>query len=165
MTGTTARIRWTDDDPAREYAAFTGSAGPSGWNWVPFGIYEETAGPVAGLRTHFLTSNLPGQERRRHFGHPDDLKAEAECWLEDFVSSLGASFGDWPDCSAVARFETIDHTRGLASVSPASTRAVVVYGARVEFSLQDDGRTLKVFLTDPAKADQDAAPAAAGEKE
>lgn len=102
----TEHIRWSDDDPSHEYAAFTGSAGPSGWNWVPFGIYEEADGPVAGLKTYFLTSSLPGQERRRHFGHPDDLKAEAERWLERFISSLGAIFPPEPakeSSNAVAR--------------------------------------------------------------
>ena len=155
MTETT-RIRW---EPT-QYGGWTGHVGTlEPWAYQIWKPGDETP-------EWRLTSALFGQYGRRvDNDNPGALKAEAECWLEDFVSSLGASFGDWPDCSAVARFETIDHTRGLASVSPASTRAVVVYGARVEFSLQDDGRTLKVFLTDPAKADQDAAPAAAGEKE
>lgn len=79
-----------------------------------------------------------------------ELKNRAERWLEEFTSSLGAIFGV-PDCSAVTRFETIDHTRGLASISQVSTRAVVAYGASVELSFQDGGQTLKVILTDPAK--------------
>lgn len=152
---TETRIRWTDDDPSREYAAFTGSVGPSGWNWVPFGIYEEMDGPVAGLRTYFLTSGLPGQDRRRHFGHPDDLKAEAERWLERFVSSLGASFEAEPDYSAVTRFEVIDHTTDsgrLVSYSPDVARSVVARGVKVDLAFQDDGRTVKAFLADPRTA-------------
>ena len=96
---------------------------------------------------------LPGQFGARDDDEdPEALKEPAERWLAGFVASLGAIFpAPSPDYSAVTRFETIDHTRGLASIDPDSVRAVVVYGARVEFLLQDDGRTLKVILTDPAK--------------
>ena len=90
MTGT--RIRWDDGSQSHEYATSVGYVGPSRWNWYAFGIYAETDGPVAGLRTHFLTSALPGQARLRRFGHPDDLKAEAERWLSEFVAALGAVF-------------------------------------------------------------------------
>lgn len=41
----------------------------------------------------------------------------------------------------VTRFEVIDHTKKQGG------RIVVEYGVKVELSLQDDNRTLKVFLT------------------
>jgi hypothetical protein len=44
--------------------------------------------------------------------------------------------------SKVTRFEVIDHT------FTGPNRAIVRYGVNVELQLQDDGRTLKVFLTD-----------------
>ena len=39
-----------------------------------------------------LTTALTGMEGERRYGAPDELKAEAERWLERFVSSLGAVF-------------------------------------------------------------------------
>ena len=41
----------------------------------------------------------------------------------------------------VTRFEVIDHTKDGGG------RALVRYGIRVQTSLQDEGRTLKIFLT------------------
>ena len=85
------RIRWDDEYQSHEHATSVGYAGPSGWNWCPFAIYKELE---PGSSDHFLVSELPGQDRRRHLGTPDELKAEAERWLEEFVSSLGAIFMD-----------------------------------------------------------------------
>lgn len=48
---------------------------------------------------------------------------------------------DW-DLSEVTRFEVINHAEG------GQGRELVKYGVNVEFSFQDDHRTLKVFLTD-----------------
>lgn len=45
----------------------------------------------------------------------------------------------------VTRFEVIDHS------SKKRGRYVVEKGIKVELSLQDDNRTLKVFLTDQKK--------------
>lgn len=56
-------------------------------------------------------------------------------------SSLGRK--PLPDTSKVTRFELIDW-RGTGS----SSRRVVEYGVTVMVDLQDDDRTLKVFLTD-----------------
>jgi len=42
----------------------------------------------------------------------------------------------------VTRFEVIDHTSELQG------RILVKYGVKVEISIQDEGRTMKVFLTD-----------------
>lgn len=41
-----------------------------------------------------LTASLPDHHGIRFYGTTDELKAEAERWLERFVSSLGASFKD-----------------------------------------------------------------------
>ena len=42
----------------------------------------------------------------------------------------------------ITRFEVIDHTSELQG------RILVKYGVKVEISIQDNGRTMKVFLTD-----------------
>lgn len=60
------------------------------------------------------------------------------------------------DCSAVTRFEVIDHTAGAVSYCPEVPRSVVARGVSVELSLQDDGRTLKVFLREPPPAEMQA---------
>jgi hypothetical protein len=44
--------------------------------------------------------------------------------------------------SKVNRFEVIDHTVEKLG------RILVKYGVEIELSFQDDGKTLKVFLTD-----------------
>jgi hypothetical protein len=45
----------------------------------------------------------------------------------------------------VTRFEVIDHS------SKKRGRIVVEYGVKVEASVQDEGKTLKIFLTDSKK--------------
>jgi len=45
----------------------------------------------------------------------------------------------------VTRFEVIDHSKKMRG------RYVVEYGIKVEVSIQDDGRTMKVFLTNQDK--------------
>lgn len=45
------------------------------------------------------------------------------------------------DTSSITRFEVIDHTKN------GNGRILVVRNMKVELSLQDDGKTLKVFLT------------------
>lgn len=47
------------------------------------------------------------------------------------------------ETTKVTRFEVIDHRTGVEN-----GRAFVSYYCRVESSLQDDGRTLKVFIGD-----------------
>jgi hypothetical protein len=154
----TERIRW---EPTR-HSDLDGEDG--GWDGK-VGTLEPLAFQVWRSNCDFrdvvlgewvLSIRLPGplSEQLPHGHDPEALKAEAEKWLERFVSSLGAVFGPGtaePDCSAVTRFEVIDLTEGLASRSPDSVRAVVAYGISAKLAFQDDGRTLKVFLTDPAK--------------
>jgi hypothetical protein len=55
------------------------------------------------------------------------------------------------------RFEVIDHR--MESVTTGRVRAFVAHGAMVELSFQDQGRTLKVFLSD-VKASNDEGAAA-----
>ena len=45
----------------------------------------------------------------------------------------------------VIRFEVIDHSKKMRG------RYVVEYGVKVELSIQDDGKTMKVFLTNQNK--------------
>ena len=49
----------------------------------------------------------------------------------------------------ITRFEVIDHT------SEFQGRILVKYGVKVEISIQDDGRTMKVFLTDKINNNQE----------
>lgn len=44
------------------------------------------------------------------------------------------------------RFEVIDHR---SSNKTHNARALTVYGASISISVQDGGKTLKVFLNDP----------------
>lgn len=46
----------------------------------------------------------------------------------------------------VTRFEVVNHSGRRISTSPESPRALVAYDISVSLSLQDDDRTLKVFL-------------------
>lgn len=48
----------------------------------------------------------------------------------------------------VTRFEVINHT------AKGEGRELVKYGVQVRLSYQDDGRTLKVFLTDPQSGEE-----------
>jgi hypothetical protein len=45
----------------------------------------------------------------------------------------------------VTRFEVIDHSKKMRG------RYVVEYGIKIEVSIQDDGKTMKVFLTNQDK--------------
>ena len=83
------RIRWEPNDDGRDYtAAFRGYAGQS--DAAIFAIYP----PCARVSEWALRSDLTGQDHYRAGGDkPDNLKPHAERWLEEFVSSLDASFG------------------------------------------------------------------------
>lgn len=83
MTETTARIRW---EPT-EYAGLGGFVG-AGKSWL-FQIWP------TGKDGWQLDSTLPGQfDRHPVSSDPGKLKAKAERFLAEFVSSLGAIFGD-----------------------------------------------------------------------
>lgn len=47
----------------------------------------------------------------------------------------------------ITRFEVIDHTK-MAIKNDAFGRILTKYGISLELSVQDEGRTLKVFLSD-----------------
>ena len=91
-------------------------------------------------------------------------------WLEDMIKNMvynGADFGDdYPSLlvhierakemeneqrfdNKATRFEVIDHTDKKRG------RIVVEYGVDVEISIQDDGQTMKVFLTNNKQQDND----------
>ena len=61
--------------------------------------------------------------------------------LEDIIMKANQEVLD-VTTKSVTRFEVIDHTRKKQG------RIVVEYNVNVELSLQDENRTLKVFLTD-----------------
>lgn len=56
------------------------------------------------------------------------------------------------DTSKVTSFEVIDH-RAAAFEAGLAGRAMVKYDVKIELSLQDDGKTLKVFMDDPEPVD------------
>ncbi len=76
------RIRW---EPT-QYGGFTGHVGTLE-TWV-FQIYR----PVLASQGWVLTATFPGALNDVRPGTADELKAEAERWLEEFVSSIGASY-------------------------------------------------------------------------
>ena len=79
-TPETGRIRWNDTNPIVKAGLFG-----------PFSFTILKIGTEPGWR---LTAELPGLGRKNaDSDNPDDLKAEAERWLEEFITSLGASFG------------------------------------------------------------------------
>jgi len=93
MTETT-RIRW---EPT-QYGGWTGHVGTlEPWAYQIWKPGDETP-------EWRLTSALFGQYGRRvDNDNPGALKAEAERWLEEFVSSLGASFEPEPAKSRKSR--------------------------------------------------------------
>ena len=89
-----SRIRWEDEPPGYAVTA-DGFIGSIGWRWRAFKIWN----PDARVDPRpFLTSDLPGWDRSQQHGTPDELKAEAERWLEQFVVSLGAIFPEKRTC-------------------------------------------------------------------
>ena len=87
MTETTARIAWSYD--AGLYL-WSGSVGT-------LGAMFRIVAPLIEGRGFLLASDFPGQERKRRDGDDlGELQAEAERWLEEFVTSLGATFPDAP---------------------------------------------------------------------
>ena len=57
------------------------------------------------------------------------------------------------DFQAIERFELIDHTHGAVSCYPTRPRMVIAKNINVELSLQDGGRTLKIFLSRETRDD------------
>lgn len=56
------------------------------------------------------------------------------------------------DFSNINRFELINHTGGDIPVSQGRGRIVVLFPCPIiEFSIQDEGRTLKIFITNDTK--------------
>ena len=83
---TETRIRWSDD-PACP-GDFNGHVGTV--TRLAFRII----GPGSVNERWLLSIRLPVPSEFVYADGPDKLKAEAERWLERFVASLGASFGD-----------------------------------------------------------------------
>jgi hypothetical protein len=83
------RIRWHDEPVNGESMGSVGTLDPAVFRiWAP----EEEGGEWL-----LTAAALPGEAGKRRYGaSPDDLKAEAERWLEEFVSSLGAVFPPVP---------------------------------------------------------------------
>jgi hypothetical protein len=88
------RIHWQDEEATGNTIGRVGSGGS-----YLFCIWQANAG--AGKWR--LTSTLPGQDEWHLYrDDPGVLKAEAEKWLERFVSSLGAVFpGGHPEGNAI----------------------------------------------------------------
>ncbi len=132
MTETTARIRW---EPTK-YGGWTGGTGTlDGWL---FQVWKAPA-PVGPWR---LESNLPGNFwRTKDDDDPDELKAEAERWLEEFVTSLGASFPDKPDESAAFQ---LSEARDVLARWDAEPGGAIMFGR--ERVLADQVRALLAIV-------------------
>ena len=118
MAETITRIRWHHDGTE----GFVGTVGSRVFAlWPPEGDDGEW----------LLTAALTGMEGERRYGTPDELKAEAERWLERFVSSLGAVFPDEPGTMFA------DVTDGEAYEE--AFRARHAPGRRVRFARPDAG--------------------------
>lgn len=99
MTGTTACIRWEDTASVIDAIASRGFVGKL--ERRSFIIYKpEFDG--GQYRLLCLIGDRDGESL--HADDPDELKATAERWLEEFISSLGASFGG-PD--AIERWQDV----------------------------------------------------------
>ncbi len=61
------------------------------------------------------------------------------------------------EAEGVTRFEVIDHRnpKERTATEAALARVFVAYDCKVMFSIQDDGRTLKIFVNDQDKDDED----------
>jgi hypothetical protein len=76
--GPAGRIRWNDAP-----SGSTGQFGP--FTFIVSRIYS-------GGGEYLLVPYVPGMGDRRAGGSLDDVKAVAETWLREFISSLGALF-------------------------------------------------------------------------
>lgn len=93
MTETTARIRWDDEAPRDGDVYIVAHIGYAGTIQEPaFMIYT----PDEMHAEWLLSARLVPGSQFFYADTPEDLKAEAERWLEQFVSSLGAVFPDEP---------------------------------------------------------------------
>lgn len=95
MTETPGRIRWEDNERRwDDGGSILGRAGTRE-DWL-FQITQANNDPDDEALALML--QLPGADHRAseitQGGSPEALKAKAEEWLEEFVSSLGAVFGD-----------------------------------------------------------------------
>jgi hypothetical protein len=79
------RIRWADESP-QEFVTLAGYIGTR--DEPAFRIF----GPDAVNCRWLLSVRLAAASEFIYGSGPDELKATAERWLEEFVSSLGASF-------------------------------------------------------------------------
>lgn len=104
------------------------------------GVEEPLPSPAQIQLDEFITAN-----RSTHVkvGRVDiQLVTFYEQDLRDAIDAAIASARE-EAAKDVTRFEVIDHTtNGIG-------RIIVKYGVQVELSYQDNGRTLKVFLTEP----------------
>jgi hypothetical protein len=83
MTETTARIRWQETSLG-EFAGRVGTL-----RWLAFQMRP----PAYDGGAWQLTSYIPGSiGNATYYDDREDAEAEAERWLAEFVSSLGASF-------------------------------------------------------------------------
>lgn len=91
MTETTARIRWEDEPTGDGDVYVIASKGYAGAIEEPaFRIYR----PDEVHDNWLLSVRLTGGSKFFYGTSSDELKAEAERWLERFVSSIGAVFLD-----------------------------------------------------------------------
>ena len=122
MTETTARIRW---EPTK-YGGWTGHVGT-----IDGFVFQVWKPAPLGEEPWRLESNLPGDFGRITVNaDPDWLKAEAERWLGEFVTSLGASF-EAEDDDDSAEWDDMEYEEAF--------RARNAPGRRVRYTHPDHG--------------------------
>lgn len=78
-----ARIRWTEDAVLSVWSGHVGTCGAQLFT---------IAAPLLEGQGHLLMSRLPGMDFSCSCPRLEQAQAEAERWLEEFTSSIGASF-------------------------------------------------------------------------
>jgi hypothetical protein len=82
--------------------------------------------------------------------------------LQAVVHAIRAKSPGYNPYSEVTRVEVINHS-GRQVITSESPRTLVVYGVQPELVLQDEGRTLKVFLDDATHVELTSGGESAGE--
>jgi len=160
---TETRIRWHRvDGTVVRWFGFVGTATMTALFQILHPVATQTEA-VMGRRFDewALCTTFPGASAEARYGGwddgaPDRLKAEAERWLEELVSSLGASFPPEPDESAAFRLSEAREVLADWDTWRDDPDGRIYDRERV---LADQVRTLLAI------ADREAAPTGAGQQE
>ena len=135
---TETRIRWDDKTPGNGDVSHVACIGYAGTvEEAAFIIYT----PDVMHADWLLSVRLTPGSTFLYAGSPDELKAEAERWLEEFVTSLGAVFPDEPDESAAFQ---LSEARDVLARWDAEPGGAIMFGR--EKVLADQVRVLLAIV-------------------